>query len=307
MKIAHNLNNLKRSVKRSVVAVGVFDGVHKGHQAIIKKVVRRSRLIGARSILVTFDPHPLKILKPSSSVPTVISLAHRVRLAKELGIDKVIVLKFTKALSRMSAEDFMRTLIEKLGLEEIYVGENFYFGKRGLTGARELSAMAERLGFKAHIIRSVRINGEVVSSSRIRALIAKGDINKAALFLGRKASVLGTVVSGAALARELGYPTANIDPHHEAIPPAGVYAVRIKCGRDIYKGVLNIGTRPTFFNKGYAPEPVIEAHIFNFKKDIYGRDLEVFFIKKLREERKFQSVKALIAQIKMDEYAARRI
>lgn len=307
MKIVTSLSNIRNPIKKSVVTIGVFDGVHIGHQAIIKEVVARARAVKAKSILITFDPHPLKIIKPGERVPTLISLAHRARLAKAMGINKVFVVKFSRALANMSAEDFIKMLVRKLGVRDIYVGENFYLGKGASSGPRELQRIAKGHSFKVHVVKSVKVGGETVSSSRIRTLIAKGDIGKAARFLGRKVSVLGTVVSGAALARELGYPTANINPHHEAIPPSGVYAVKIRCGKDIYNGVLNIGTRPTFYGRDTEPEPVIEAHIFNFRKNIYGRDLEVFFVKKLRDEKKFRSTEALVSQIRLDEKRARSI
>jgi len=293
--------------RHSIVTIGVFDGVHIGHRKVIKAVVRRARSLRLKSIVVTFDPHPLKVIRPKYKVPSLISLDHRIRLVKELGADTVAILRFTETVADFRPEDFVKhILINKLGAREIFVGENFYFGKGARADAETLKAVAGNLGIKVRIIKPVRIDGRIASSSAIRRLILKGDIRKAARFLGRPVSILGTVVSGSRFARVLGYPTANINPHHEAIPPFGVYAVMVNYNGRLYKGLLNIGTRPTFFSPR-DKEPQIEVHIFGFNKSIYGRDIEVLFVKKLRDERKFASEKSLIQQIKKDEKAAKQI
>ena len=289
---------------KSVVTIGVFDGVHLGHCKVIKDLARRGREADLKSVVVTFSPHPIKILRPGYKIPSLISLDHRTRLIKALGVDAVIVLNFTKAVSDLAPEDFVKNiLIDRLGASEVFVGENFYFGKGARADAGALKSIAEGLGLKVRVIRPVMVNGQTVSSSRIRRLILKGDLGSASRLLGRPVSVLGTVVAGSKLAKALGYPTANINPHHEVIPPFGVYAVRVSFGGRLYKGVLNIGTRPTF----YSPrdkEPSIEVHIFGFNKRIYGKDLEVLFVKKLRDEKKFASHAGLIRQIEKDALAA---
>lgn len=307
MKIVYGLKNLENPVKDSVLTVGVFDGVHLGHKKIINKVVARARALKMRSIVVTFDPHPLKALGSTPKIPSLISLAHRLRLIGQLGVDLLVVIHFTRPVSRMSPKKFVKNiLVERLSLKEIYVGENFYFGKGGGAGVEVLKDLAREFGFRVGVVRPVKIKGSVVSSSLIRESIIEGRLNEASKFLGRPASILGTVVSGSRLARALGYPTANINPHHEAIPPAGVYAVRVRFGRRFLKGVLNIGVRPTF----YSPrdrEPTIEVHIFDFYKKIYGMDLEIIFVSKLRDEIKFKDRYSLIHQIMRDEAAARKI
>lgn len=308
MKVIRNLTALKAPVaKNAVVTIGVFDGVHLGHKEIITKVVGRAKRLKTKSVILTFDPHPIKILHPNHKIPTLISLDHRIKLIEDLGVDFLVILKFTKSVSMLSPEDFVRSiLVSRIGVKEVYVGEDFYFGFGGRGDIRQLKRLASSYGFKVNVLRPKVIERRIVSSSLIRRLISKGNIHKASKFLGRTVSVFGTVVRGTNLARELGYPTANINPHHEAIPPAGVYAVLVRYQGRAYKGVLNIGLRPTF----YSPrdkEPTIEVHIFGFDKYIYGKDLEVLFIKKLRDEVKFKTRRELIAQINKDANLARRI
>ena len=300
------LNNLHIK-EGSVVTIGVFDGMHIGHRKIIGDVVKRAKALGLASAAVTFDPHPLKVLSRGHAIPSLISLDHRIRLIKECGLDILVVLKFTKAVSSLSAEDFVKDiLVDRMNAREIYVGGDFYFGKGRKAGPTALKALAKRHALKVRVVKPVKASGRVVSSSLIRKLIAAGELRKAAKFLARPVSVLGTVVSGANLARELGYPTANLNPHHEAIPPSGVYACLVRYGKKFYKGILNIGTAPTF----YSPrdrEPAIEVHIFDFRKDVYGKDLEVLFIGKLRDEKRFKDKDTLVAEIEKDEKAARKI
>lgn len=306
MQVIKGLNTL-RSVKNSVVTVGVFDGVHTGHKKIISKVVQAAKKRKLSSVVLTFDPHPLKILNPKLKVPSLISLKHRIRLLEELGVDDVIVLNFTRSFSRILPEKFVRDiLVKKIGAKAIFAGPDFYFGKGAKAGYALLRKLSRTFGFKVKIVKPVKIRGSIVSSSLIREHISKGELGRAAILLGRPVSILGTVVKGTGLAKYLGYPTANVNPHHEAIPPTGVYAVRIKLGSKRFKGVLNIGTRPTFYSP-QDKEPSIEVHIFNFKGDLYGRDVEILFVKKIREERKFKVIADLISAIKNDEKKALQI
>ena len=307
MKSINGLHDLRTSPDGSVVTVGVFDGVHAGHRRIISAVTRKARKLGLKSIVVTFDPHPSSIVDPRNNVPGLISLKHRVRLIGQLGVDEIIVIKFTKSFSKVSPEKFVGNILSgKLRTKEICVGENFYFGRSGVAGTTALKDMARRYGFGVNIIRPLRYGGRTVSSSRIRGLIKSGDLREAEKLLGRPVSVFGTVIRGARLARELGYPTANLNPHHEVVPPGGVYAVMVRAGGRLYRGVLNIGVRPTF----YAPrdrEPAIEVHIFSFKAEIYGKDVEVYFVRKIRDEIKFKSAAALIEQIRADAKTAEKV
>ena len=267
-----------------------------------------AKAIGAKSVVVTFDPHPLKVLSPGHFVPSLISVKHRVKLIKELGIDRVIVMSFNKKTALMPAEKFIKDIVIKnLNAKEIFVGEDFCFGKNAAGHAQTLKSIGKKEGIKVNIVQHVKKEGLVVSSSLIRKLIVSGQIDKASRLLGRAYSILGTVVGGSKLARKLGYPTANINPHHEAIPPSGVYAVRVRFKERLFNGVMNIGVRPTFYSCGRDEEPSVEVHIFDFSSRIYGKDLEILFVKKLRDEKKFKTIDSLIEQIKNDEALARKV
>jgi riboflavin kinase/FMN adenylyltransferase len=304
MKVIRGLRALDMRGAGSVVTIGVFDGVHVGHARVIGLVVRRARALGKKSVVITFDPHPARVLGLSGEVPSLISLGHRMRLIGELSPDYIVVANFSKALASAKPADFARSVLaSKAGASEVYVGDNFYFGRGGLAGPGELVRLGRQFGFRVRIIPAVKVGRRRVSSSLIRGLIRSGKLGEASGLLGRPVSVFGTVAKGASIARELGYPTANINPHHEVTPPSGVYAVIVKYGARSYGGILNIGCRPTF----YAPrdaEPSIEVHIFGFRKKIYGKDLEVFFIKKIRDERRFSSAAELVRQIRKDEHLA---
>jgi len=307
MKTIFGLNNIKNSMPPSIVTVGVFDGVHIAHKKIIEMAVLRAKRLGIKSAVLTFDPHPARMTGSGELVPTLISLEHRIRLIKSLGVDLVVVARFTKPFSRITPEHFADSVLAgKMSAREVYVGENFYFGKGAGAGARALKKMSCAYGFSVKVVKSVRVRGHVVSSSLIRRSISSGDLKLASELLGRPVSVLGTVVAGARLARQLGYPTANLNPHHEVVPPGGVYAVKAVLAGKAYGGVLNIGLRPTFYN-AHDREIAIEVHIFGFRKRIYGKIIEVYFIKKIRDEVRFKSTDGLVAQIVRDASAARSI
>lgn len=292
----------------SVVTIGVFDGVHIGHRAIIDKVVRRARAAGLKSVVVTFDPHPVKVLNPNHFVPSLISLKHRIELIGGLGVDQVLVMKFNKSLANLSAQKFVDDiLIKKLHASHIVVGEDFCFGKGASTDAHKLETLCKERMLSVDIVRQVKKNSQIISSTLIRRMIIDGNLQVASRLLGRPFSILGTVVKGTKFARLLGYPTANLNPHHEVVPPVGVYAVKVIFKRKVYDGVMNIGVRPTFYNYGHDKEPEIEVHIFNFHERIYGRDLEVIFVRKIRSERKFNTIDSLIEQIKKDSDEAEKL
>ena len=307
MEVINGLKALRGQVKGSVVTVGVFDGLHIGHRTIIRKVVAAARKAKLASVVITFDPHPAKVLKSAQKVPSLISLKHRIRLIEELGIDTLLVVKFTAPFSRLTSEKFVKNiLVDKFRIKEIFTGENFYFGKGAAAGIEILRGMSRCYGFKVTTVKPFRALGHVVSSSFIRQLILQGRLDEAARLLSRPVSVFGTVVKGSGIARGLGCPTANINPHHEVVPPRGVYAVKARVGKRELRGILNIGFRPTFYGSR-DEEPTIEVHIFDFKDDLYNKDIEVYFVKKIRDERKFGSSATLIEQIKTDMDIARAI
>ena len=285
-------------IRNTAVSIGIFDSVHRGHQKILRKLVREAAREKKKSLVITFHPHPRKILDPRAKVPFITSLEHRLRLIEELGVDFFLIIKFTKALSRMKPDDFIDGILARaLNVRALIVGDNFLFGSKEKGNLALLRKASKDYGFKLFAVKPVKSKNKIISSTRIRCAIEKGDLKNASLMLGRPVTVLGTVVKGRKVGRRLGFPTANIDPHHEAIPPKGVYAVDVRLENKTYSAVLNIGRRPTF---GVNIDPTIELHILHLKRDIYKKDVEIIFKKKMRNERRFSSIKALQKQIKID-------
>jgi len=281
---------MKKISYPSAVTIGIFDGVHKGHQVILKKVVKEAKKYGFKSVAITFDPHPVKVLNPAAGIPLLMSLKHRVRLIKKMGVDECLVVKFTKEFSMLSPEDFIkRILIDKMNLKALVTGGNFLFGFREKGCVKLLEKLSGEYHFKFYSVMPLKINKNFISSTRIRKAIEAGDLDLAEKLLGRPVTVLGTVVKGKRLGRKLGFPTANIDPHHESIPPAGVYSVDAVLGEKKYRGILNISIHK-----------IVEVHIFKFNRNIYGRDIEVIFKRKIRNEKRFKSPETLKEQIQRD-------
>ncbi len=291
MIVIDKLNQIRR-FKDPVVALGVFDGLHRGHRLILESVARKARRIKGTGMVLTFYPHPRR-------QESLYSLKHRLRLISELGIDVCVVINFNPAFAGLSPESFIfRILVEKIGCRFVYVGENFRFGKHGSGDCGLLADKAKEYKFGLKVFKVVESAGRPVSSTVIRKLIKKARLKDAEKLLGRKVSVLGSVIRGSRLARVLGFPTANINPHHEVIPPPGIYAVRIMLEENVYDGVCYIGRRPTI---GLKKSPVrTEVHIFDFHKDIYGRFMEIQFVKMIRPDKKFTSLNELAFQIGKD-------
>lgn len=284
--------------KKPVVALGVFDGVHRAHRLILRNAVACARRIKGRSIVVTFWPHPQK-------EESLYSLEHRLRLLGELGIDVCVVINFNKKFAKIPAVDFVKNILfKKIQAYYIYVGKNFRFGKDAEGDFKTLERLSKVYNFKLKGFEVSKINNKPISSTYIRALIKKGDLITAKKLLLRPVSVLGTVIRGGAWGRKLGFPTANINPHHEVLAPSGVYAVKILFNNRKFRGICYIGRKPTFQNLKqryrYPKEKHIEVYIFNFKRNIYGEYLETQFIKKIREEKKFPSLHSLAKQVKKD-------
>jgi len=306
MRVIYGIKNLKGYIRRSVVTIGIFDGLHLGHQFIIKKIIKRAKQIGGRSVVLTFDPHPKNIIKPKSSLPLLISIEHRIKLLRNSGIDICIVVRFSRRFSNLNPEKFIKKFfVKRIHSREVFVGSGFKFGKE-TSGDIELLKMMGRLyDFKVKEILPVKIGKDIVSSSSIRRLIQKGDLKKASQFLGRGVSVFGKVIKGKAEGRILGYPTANVNPCGEVIPPSGVYAARVNFGKKILTAMAYIGSKPTYNKKIKNSYPNIEVYIFNFNKKIYGKYIEIEFLKKIRDERKFLSQDKLKKQIEKDERAVK--
>ncbi|MBN3039273.1 MAG: bifunctional riboflavin kinase/FAD synthetase [Candidatus Omnitrophica bacterium] len=307
MKRVNGIRNLRSKVRKPVLAVGVFDGVHRGHQRIIREVVREAKRIGGTSVIMTFDPHPLKLLYRKAHAPLITSLEHRINLIGDLDVDICLVINFNNKFSRISADDFIKkVLLQALGIECLVIGESFRFGRKKRGSLALLRELSREHKFHIHKVKPFKVNGKIISSSKIRQFIKNGELSRAKVFLGREFSILGRVVPGRARGRILGFPTANITPHQEIVPLSGVYAVRVKLNKRVLPGILNIGKRPTFENKKDA-YPTIETHIFNFHNNIYGKKLEIFFVKRIRPEKRFYSPEALRAQIARDQHKAKSI
>jgi len=285
-------NNYFKFTGKSVIAIGVFDGVHKVHRLIVSSAVNYARRIGARIIVLTFWPHP-------HGQASLNSLNHRLRLLEDLGVDVCVVIRFNRKFARISAENFVKNiLLKRLNARAIFIGDNFRFGKDSRGDAALLENLSRIYGFRLTVFKVIKTGRFPVSSTLIRGFISAGKLKEAEKLLLRPVSVLGTVIKGKSLAAELGFPTANIEADHEILPPAGIYAVRIILARRIYAGLCYIGKSPTFFRSNKKQS--IEVHIFDFKKNIYGRDLEIQFLRRIRAEKKFAGYPELVKQIKKD-------
>lgn len=298
MTVITRINKIRR-FKNPVVALGVFDGMHRGHRNILQSAVKKARAIGGTSIALTFWPHPQR-------QASLYSLQHRLRLISELGVDVCIVVNFSANFAKMSAENFIaKMLIKRMGCRFVYIGRNFHFGKGGRGDYKLLSAWAGENKFGLKVFRVIKSKGQPISSTLIRRLIRAAKFEEAQRLLGRRVSVLGSVIRGSRIGRALGFPTANINPHHEVIPPPGIYAARIILAAKKYEGICYIGRRPTVV---FKKNPIqVEVHIFNFHRHIYGRFMEIQFVKLIRPDRKFPSLEDLSAQIKKDVISCRNI
>lgn len=306
MKVIRDLTQNKINFRNAVLAIGVFDGLHRGHQQLIKKVIARARKVKGTATVMTFWPHPVHVLKPEIRLPLLVSLEHRLRLLEDLGVDVCIVVPFTPQFSQLSPKEFIeKYLVRKIKPVEVFVGYDFRFGHDRSGGLDLFRTEGGEFGFKVNILQAVKGERHVISSTRIRELISRGDLSRASRLLGRTVSLMGTVCRGDARGKKLGFPTANINLSCEIIPPVGVYAVRVILGRKKFIGMANIGRRPTFHKEDGRIN--VEVHIFDFKRTIYGQEIIVEFFKRIRDERMFNSKDQLVAQLKRDEKKSRKL
>ena len=319
MKILRAATELAADSKKVCLAIGVFDGVHLGHQQIIRQTVADSRQHEATAVVVTFDKHPNVIVAPDKVPPLIYSRPQKLRAIDSLGVDALLEIPFDKTFSQQTGEQFTRSLAGELGarlsepqqhrqlketvghrpaLESICVGADFVFGHKRSGNVALLKSLGQELQFTVHGISAVSLDGQPVSSTRIREAIRSGDFDSASQMLGRAYSIAGKVIRGDQLGHKLGFPTANLDTTGMLLPPNGVYAAHTAVAGQTHRAVLNIGIRPTINQP--MPAPRVEVHLLNFTGELYGEDLEVTFAAKLRNEQKFSSLDELKAQIARD-------
>jgi riboflavin kinase / FMN adenylyltransferase len=306
MEILHSISELSQLDGPLFLAIGVFDGVHLGHQAVISTSARHAHSADGMPVVLTFDPHPAKVLRPQNAPHLITSTPHKIELIRKLGVGHLLIVHFDDEFSQTSPENFVASLAANAkSLREICVGHEWSFGRNRAGNLTLLRDLGLRHHFDVVGIAPVKVNGAVVSSTAIRARIERGDFAGAAALLGRDYTILGTVKEGAKLGRQLGFPTANLSAHSERFPPDGVYFVEAWFDGVLHHGLANIGVRPTV--SGEKSERSIELHLLDFHREIYGADVEVRFAKFMRPERKFENVEALAQQIASDVKAARAL
>ena len=302
MKVFKSLDDIK-DIKETVVAVGNFDGIHVGHQALIKRTVKSARISGIKSAVFTFNNHPKNVLAGKRVIKNIMYPEEKLEMLKKMGIDYVFSIDFDYSISHTPPEEFItEILMKKLRMKELYCGFNYHFGFKAEGDTDLLMKVGRRRGFSIHVMEPVKVMGRVVSSTLIRELIANGRIDEANIMLGRNYSMGGEVVRGNMIGRTIGFPTSNILIDEAMVTPSnGVYITKCNYNFIEYPGITNVGIKPTIGDN----KRVVETHIFDFNKDIYGRMIKVEFVKKIRDEMKFPSVDALAEQIQADCQTAR--
>ncbi len=305
MNIFVGIDNVRKPLRNPVLTIGNFDGVHCGHQALFEKVKEWARKYDGESVVVTFFPHPLQVLSPGNGPPFITSHERKLELIEAAGIDTTIVIPFSRDFARISAQDFVKELlVDRLGARVIIVGHDYRFGQGREGNIDFLKDMGAKHGFEVDLVSGIDIDGIVVSSTAIRRMIQDGDIHAAEKLLGRCFEITGPVVSGRSRGgRLLGFPTANIRLPGLAAPKNGIYAVEILIDGEVYGGAANLGYNPTFGDT----ELSLEAHIFDFNQNIYGKTITVRFIERLRDEKRFSGPEELAAQIGKDVEKAKAI
>lgn len=301
MRVGHSLDELRAAVKPVVLAAGVFDGVHRGHRAVLQTALDDAAARGGEAWVLTFDPHPLRILQPSMAPPSLTSTPHKLALLEAAGLHGTILQPFGRELAGLEPEAFIDRLLASVPtLAGIAVGYNWTFGHRARGNTAMLRAIAAARGFTAHIVEGLQVGGEAISSTRIRIAVQSGRLDEAAGLLGRPFSVFGKVVQGKRYGRQIGFPTANVMPENEVRPPLGSYAVRVRRGGQWWDGAAYVGDPA----RGFA---AVEANVFDDAPDFYGSELEIFFIAHLRRDQAFATEQALQEQIAADVRQARTV
>jgi riboflavin kinase / FMN adenylyltransferase len=304
MQTLHSAEDFRSGGRKVSIAIGTFDGVHLGHQQVIRQAVSDARQHEGLAVVVTFDRHPNSIVAPDRVPPQIYSQPQKLRALASLGADATLVIPFTREFSALPAEDFIRALVTRLApVQSVCVGSSFVFGRKRSGDVALLQRLGAELNFVVHGLAAVALDGEMVSSTRIREMLRAGEINRASQMLGREYALAGLVTHGDEMGRQLGFPTANLDARGLLVPPNGVFAAHARVAGAQHRAAVNIGVRPTLASS--VPELRVEAHLLDFTGDLYGQEMELTFVAKLRDERKFASLDELRAQITLDVAAAR--
>jgi riboflavin kinase/FMN adenylyltransferase len=305
MQVIDGIEKINRQFRNPVITIGNFDGVHIGHLSLFQRVKDLAQALEGESIIITFYPHPIRVLTPSNGPPLITSHEQKVRLIEEAGIDVFLVIKFTPEFATMTAHDFVHEIIHaKIGARAVVVGPDYRFGHKREGDIPALTRMGQELNFEVFVVPDISINGVEVSSSTIREFVTAGELERAREMLGRDYQVAGQVVRGRDRGgRLLGFPTANLQLIDELTPKPGVYATEVVIDNRVYEGATNIGYSPTFKNGAFS----VETHILDFSKDIYGKVIQVRFIERLRDEKTFSGPEELSKQIQKDVELAREI
>jgi riboflavin kinase/FMN adenylyltransferase len=304
LQIYYDLETPSELLQESIVTVGVFDGLHIGHQAVIQQVLTQSEKFNLASLVLTFDPPPLAFLAPERCPPALTTLSKKIEILDQLGVDGVVFARFDAYLQQMSPDAFVQqVLLQRLHAKQVIIGYDWQFGKGRSGNAEALRQLGDQYQFSVMIVGPVQLHGMPVHSTRVREAIAGGNLNLVSDLLGRRYSIMGEIVQGDGRGRQIGFPTANIDAGNQMLPPSGVYAIQVKLEGRMLNGVMNMGTRPTFDGEEFQ----IETHLFDFEQMVYGKKMEIFFIEKIRDERRFPNPEILVNQIKQDVATAKAI
>jgi riboflavin kinase/FMN adenylyltransferase len=305
MNIIRAARELDTGGRKVCLAIGMFDGVHLGHQQVIRQTLADAEQQEALAVVITFDRHPNTVVAPDRVPLLIYSLPQKLNAIEHLAVDTTLLIHFDKAFSQLSGEEFVHRLAKDFGqIHSVCVGSTFMFGRKRTGNVDLLRRLGQELHFQVHGLAAVSLDGQIVSSTRIREAIRSGYLDDASQMLGREYALAGKVIRGDGIGRRLGVPTANIDVAGLALPPQGVWAVHAYLGKQRHRAVLNIGYRPTLKNP--SPELRVEAHLLDFVGELYDRELEITFVEKLRDEQKFGSLDALREQIQRDMAEARK-
>jgi riboflavin kinase/FMN adenylyltransferase len=298
VQLIEGIENIDHPFTNSAITIGNFDGVHLGHKILIDKVIKKAKAINGPSVVMTFEPHPLKVISPENCPPLITTYERKIELIAKTGVDVLISVRFTSDFANVSAEQFVKDILcNTIGMKAILVGPDYTFGKGREGSVDLLKKFSTTCGFNVTVVPWVGPEGERVSSTTVRNLIVEGKVSEAQKLLGRHYQVRGSVVPGRNRGgRLLGFPTANIKIHNELCPATGVYVVKVGYGQTVYNGVANIGYSPTFADHTFT----VEVHVLDFDKDIYGDCIRVSFIERLRGEKKFSGPEELAGQIRKD-------